>query len=68
MARKKGPKPMPAIAPAPEVKTKPLRVDIDPRLHRELRIQAAYLDLPMSDLVREILSDWITEKKKEGEA
>lgn len=59
MARvKKAQVKMPA---ATEVKTKPVRLDLDPELHQMLRVVAAKAGKPMAVFAREIVEQTVRE-------
>lgn len=60
VARKKtGNPPMPAIS---DPKTKPVRLDLPPELHRLLRISAANLERSMSEHARHIVTEWLRDE------
>ncbi len=59
MARKKtGPPKMPATA---EPKAKPVRLDLDPEVHRMLRVVAAEDGKPMSIFARDVVERTVRE-------
>jgi len=62
MARKKEAKPVAATEVAP----KAVRLDLDPDLHRQLRIEAAKLGEPMAVVVRELVVKFLAECKRKG--
>jgi hypothetical protein len=62
MARKKEVVPVPAT----EVVSKAVRLDLDPTLHQELRVEAAKLGKPMAVVVRDLVVKFLAERKKKG--
>jgi predicted DNA-binding protein len=61
MAKKKaGTSKMPATA-EPEVKTKPVRLDLTPELHQRLRVVSAEQGKPMAVFAREIVEKAVNE-------
>ena len=62
MAGKKGVKPVAATEVAP----KAVRLDLDPDLHRELRIAAAKLGEPIAAVVRDLVVKFLAECKRKG--
>ena len=52
MATKRSTKKMPATV-EPETKTKPVRVDLEPAIHKALRMKAAAQDMSMAALAQE---------------
>jgi len=54
MAQKRSPKKMATIV-EPETKTKPVRVDLAPAVHKALRRAAADQDMSMAALARKII-------------
>jgi hypothetical protein len=69
MAKKKTGKKMPALAPAPETKTKPVRLDLSAEDHDRLRIHAAKYRLSMAAYARMVLMREIErEEAEEDEA
>ena len=70
MARKQGPKTMPATAETKpviaETKTKPVRVDLAPAVHKALRLKAAGCDMSMAALARKVISEHLGFKDAEG--
>jgi hypothetical protein len=65
MAQKPSPKKMPAIA---EPKTKPVRVDLAPMVHKALRMKAASQETSMASLARRIISEHLGFKDEAGGA
>jgi hypothetical protein len=65
MARKRSPKKMATVA-EPETKTKPVRVDLIPAVHKALRLKAAGEDMSMAALARRIISEHLRFKDEEG--
>jgi predicted DNA-binding protein len=62
MAKKKSETPdMPALAAEPEVKTKPVRLDLAPDVHQMLRMVAAAQAKPMAVFAREIVEKVVRE-------
>lgn len=60
MARKTTEKPpMPAVAD--EIKTKPVRLDLDPEIHQMLRVVAAEQGKPMAVFAREVVEETVRE-------
>jgi len=62
MARKKEVKPLPAT----EVVPKAVRLDLDPVLHHELRVESAKLGKPMAVVVRNLVVKFLAECKRKG--
>jgi hypothetical protein len=62
MARKKEVKPVPTT----EVVPKAVRLDLDPKLHGQLRIEAAKLGKPMAVIVRDLVVKFLEERTKKG--
>jgi len=62
MARKKEVKPLPAT----EVVPKAVRLDLDPVLHHELRVESAKLGKPMAVVVRDLVIQFLADRKKKG--
>jgi len=60
MARKKEDKPMPATA---ESETKAVRLELRLDLHRKLRVEAARRDVPMAELVRSLVEEFLKDVK-----
>jgi predicted DNA-binding protein len=60
MAKKKPEPRMPATA-EPEVKTKPVRLDLLPELHQRLRVVSAEQGKPMAVFAREIVEKAVNE-------
>lgn len=61
MAKKKTePNPMPAVA-EPEMKTKPVRLDLPPDLHQMLRVVAAEQGKPMAVFARDVVEKTVRE-------
>ena len=56
MATKRSTKKMPATVEA-ETKLKPVRVDLEPAIHKALRMKAAAQDMSMAALARKIISE-----------
>lgn len=61
MARKKEVTPVPVTAAEPE--TKAVRLDLDIESHRQLRLEAAKMELPMAVVVRGLVEDWLKLKR-----
>ena len=57
MAPKAKPKAKRKMPAAAEVKTKPVRVDLDPAVHHELRMAAAARNISMAALARKLIGD-----------
>jgi hypothetical protein len=66
MAKKKGGKKMQDVA-EPEVKTKPVRLDLEPDEHRLLRMSAARAGRSMAAHARAVLVKMLEEEVKRGE-
>jgi hypothetical protein len=64
MARKQGPKTKPPAAAG--TKTKPVRVDLIPAVHKALRRKAADCDMSMAALSRKIISEHLGFRDAEG--
>jgi hypothetical protein len=62
MARKKEVTPVPAT----EAASKAVRLDLNPELHRELRIEAAKLGKPMAVVVRDLVVEFLEQRRKKG--
>lgn len=62
MARK-GAEKMPATA---EPKTKPVRVDLDPAVHQQFRVEAAKEGLSMAAMAKRLVDDWVAKRKAGG--
>jgi hypothetical protein len=56
---------MPATA-EPEVKTKPVRVDLSPAVHKELRKAAADEEMSMAALARKLVIEALAKRPKGG--
>jgi plasmid stability protein len=65
MATKRSPKKMPTTV-EPEIKTKPVRVDLLPAVHKALRLKAAGHDESMAAMARRIISEHLGFKDKGG--
>lgn len=65
MAAKRSAKKMPTIA-EPESKTKPVRVDLAPAVHKALRRAAADRDMSMAALARTIITEHLGSAEKGG--
>jgi hypothetical protein len=65
MASKRSPKTMPATA-EPEVKTKPVRVDLPPAVHKGLRKAAAEDEMSMAALARKVVEEYVAKRTKGG--
>jgi predicted DNA-binding protein len=61
MARKKTEARPMTVTAEPEVKTKPVRLDLSPDLHQMLRVVAAEQGKPMAVFAREIVEKTIKE-------
>lgn len=61
MVPQQSPKKMATIA-EPEIKTKPVRVDLVPAVHKALRRKAADQDKSMAALARKIISEHLAFK------
>ena len=59
MGRKRTEKPKMPAAAEPEVKTKPVRLDLDPEIHRKLRVVAAEQGKTMAVFAREAVEKWV---------
>lgn len=57
MARKKSEQPK--VPAAAETKTKPVRLDLEPELHRMLRVVAAEAGKPMAVFARELVEETV---------
>ncbi len=62
MVRKKEVSPVPVKEVAPRA----VRLDLDPDLHQELRIEAAKLNQPMAHVVRDLVVKFLAERKQKG--
>ena len=62
MARKKEVKPVSAIEAPP----KAVRLDLDSDLHQELRVEAAKLGKPMAVVVRDLVIQFLADRKRKG--
>jgi hypothetical protein len=62
MARKKEVKTV-AQTVATEPETKAVRLDLDIESHRQLRLEAAKMELPMAVVVRGLVEEWLKTKK-----
>jgi predicted HicB family RNase H-like nuclease len=56
---------MAAIA-VPETKTKPVRVDLWPAVHKELRKAAADQEVSMAPLARKVVEEYVAKRAKGG--
>lgn len=52
---------LPVMAPPP---VKRLTLDLTPALHRSLKIRAAELEIPMAELLRELLESALNEPRR----
>jgi plasmid stability protein len=64
MARKKTEPPKMPVAE--EVRTKPVRLDLDPELHQKLRVVAAKHGKPMAVFARELVEKAVNAEYREG--
>lgn len=53
---------MPTVA-EPTAAPKPIRLDLDPQKHLELRIESAKLGLPMTHVLRMLVDEFIERQK-----
>jgi plasmid stability protein len=60
MARKKEVTHVPATEPA----VKAVRLELDPDMHRQLRIEAAKLDKSMAAVVRDLIQEFLAKRPK----
>jgi predicted HicB family RNase H-like nuclease len=56
---------MPATA-EPEMRTKPVRVDLSPAVHKELRRAAADQEMSMAALARKVVEEYVARRAKDG--
>lgn len=61
MARKKEVNPVAQVAAEPE--TKAVRLDLDIESHRQLRLEAAKMELPMAVVVRGLVEEWLKSRR-----
>jgi hypothetical protein len=54
------------MATVTETKPKPVRVDLDPRVHRELRVEAAKEGMSMAGMARRLVEEWVAKRKTGG--
>ena len=65
MAPDRKPKNMATIA-EPDGKTKPVRVDLSPAVHKELRKAAADEEISMAALARKVVEEYVARRAKGG--
>jgi hypothetical protein len=65
MPPERSPKKMATIA-GPEERPKPVRVDLLPAVHKELRGAAADEEMSMAGLARKLVEEYVTKRAKGG--
>jgi hypothetical protein len=66
MARKRAPGKQPVNSTATAEEVKPVRLELPPHLHKELRIEAAKRDTHMSALARLVVEEFLDRVRKQG--
>lgn len=54
------------MAVTTEPKAKPVRVDLDPAVHQQFRVEAAKEGVSMAAMGKRIIEEWVAKRKSSG--